>query len=133
MVPNGQGEVPAIELRDLAKVYLDPHDSTEVMALDHINVAIRPGEFVSLIGPSGCGKTTLLKIVDGLIPYESGEVLIDGKSVTAPGRSAQSCFSPLLFCRGGQSRITSPLGSNCAESGRWMPSKPSTSLSAWLA
>jgi NitT/TauT family transport system ATP-binding protein len=34
---------------------------------------------------SGCGKTTLLKIIDGLIPYDSGKILIDGKQVTAPG------------------------------------------------
>ena len=49
---------------------------------------IRANEFLSIIGPSGCGKTTLLKMIDGLIPYDSGKISIDGKHVTAPGRTA---------------------------------------------
>jgi NitT/TauT family transport system ATP-binding protein len=39
------------------------------------------GEFVSILGPSGCGKSTLLRIVDGLVPASSGEVLINGTRV----------------------------------------------------
>jgi NitT/TauT family transport system ATP-binding protein len=47
---------------------------------------------LSIIGPSGCGKTTLLKMIDGLIPYDSGKISIDGKQITAPGPTAPSCF-----------------------------------------
>ncbi len=53
--------------------------------LARIDLSVRPNEFISIIGPSGCGKTTLLKMIDGLIPYDSGKILIDGKQVTAPG------------------------------------------------
>jgi NitT/TauT family transport system ATP-binding protein len=59
--------------------------TTEVTALTEIDLSVRANEFISIIGPSGCGKTTLLKMIDGLIPYDSGRILIDGKQVTAPG------------------------------------------------
>ena len=59
--------------------------TTEVTALAGVNLSVRANEFISIIGPSGCGKTTLLKMIDGLLPYDSGEILIDGKQVTAPG------------------------------------------------
>jgi NitT/TauT family transport system ATP-binding protein len=59
--------------------------TTEVAALANVNLSIRENEFVSIIGPSGCGKTTLLKIIDGLIPCDSGGISINGKHVTAPG------------------------------------------------
>ena len=59
--------------------------TTEVKALADVSLSIRANECVSIIGPSGCGKTTLLKMIDGLIPYDSGRILIGGKQVTAPG------------------------------------------------
>jgi len=40
---------------------------------------VQPGEFVSLVGPSGCGKTTLLRLINGLIEADDGEVLVEGK------------------------------------------------------
>lgn len=82
----------AIEFQDLTKIYADPDSDAEILALDRISLAIRPGEFVSLIGPSGCGKTTMLKIVDGLIPYEGGRVLVDGAPVSGPGRERAVVF-----------------------------------------
>ena len=43
------------------------------------------GELTSLLGPSGCGKTTLLKIIAGLLPATSGEVIVNGEIVKDPG------------------------------------------------
>lgn len=40
------------------------------------------GELVSLLGPSGCGKTTLLRIIAGLTPADTGEVMLDGRAIT---------------------------------------------------
>jgi len=51
-----------------------------VVALEGIDLDIRPGEFVSLIGPSGCGKSTLLRIVGDLIQPTAGAVAVNGKS-----------------------------------------------------
>jgi NitT/TauT family transport system ATP-binding protein len=61
------------------------NNSTELSALANVNLSIRENEFVSIIGPSGCGKTTLLKIIDGLIPCDSGRISINGKEINAPG------------------------------------------------
>lgn len=59
------------------------HRFGEMIALQDINLNIRPGEFVSLLGPSGCGKTTLLRIIAGFLKPSSGRILIDGQSVAA--------------------------------------------------
>ncbi|KPQ32372.1 MAG: putative spermidine/putrescine transport system ATP-binding protein [Phormidesmis priestleyi Ana] len=57
------------------------HQFGSFVALENINLDIRPGEFVSLLGPSGCGKTTLLRIISGFLTPTAGSVLIDGMSV----------------------------------------------------
>jgi spermidine/putrescine transport system ATP-binding protein len=48
-------------------------------ALDGVSLAVRRGEFLSLLGPSGCGKTTLLRAIAGFVEPNSGEIRIDGK------------------------------------------------------
>ncbi|CAO3457343.1 Ferric iron ABC transporter, ATP-binding protein [Azospirillum argentinense] len=53
------------------------------VALDRINLTVEEREFVCLLGPSGCGKTTLLRIVAGLMPYDTGELLMGGRDLGA--------------------------------------------------
>ena len=76
-----------VEIRGVSKFYSKTvkDSTTKVEALSHVDLAVRENEFVSIIGPSGCGKTTLLKIIDGLIPFDSGAILIDGKPIRGPG------------------------------------------------
>lgn len=52
----------------------------QIEALQEVNLAVRAGEFVSLIGPSGCGKTTMLRMVAGLDAPTSGTVTVNGAS-----------------------------------------------------
>ncbi|HLF76825.1 MAG TPA: ABC transporter ATP-binding protein [Dehalococcoidia bacterium] len=61
-------------------------------ALSDINLAVRHGEFVSIIGPSGCGKSTLLRILGGLQTPSSGRVLIDGRAPREAQREKQIGF-----------------------------------------
>ena len=76
-----------VEIRGVSKSFHKTvkDNTTEIKALADVSLSIRENEFVSIIGPSGCGKTTLLKIIDGLIPYDSGQIVINGKQITAPG------------------------------------------------
>jgi NitT/TauT family transport system ATP-binding protein len=80
-----EAPAPVISIRQVVKTYADEQPDQHILALDRIDLTIRHGEFMSLIGPSGCGKTTLLKIVDGLLPYDSGEVSVRGQRVSGPG------------------------------------------------
>src|ERR671925_2298667 len=63
-----------------------------VLALSDIDFEVRDNEFITVIGPSGCGKTTLLRIIAGLIPYDQGEVTINGRPVTGPGSDRAVVF-----------------------------------------
>ncbi len=66
-----------VELSNVVK-YFGPH-----RALNSINLAIEPGEFIALLGPSGCGKTTALRALSGLEGIDGGEILIDGEDVAS--------------------------------------------------
>ncbi len=76
-----------VEIQGVSKSFRKTvkENTTEVKALSDVTLSIRENEFVSIIGPSGCGKTTLLKIIDGLIAYDSGTIVIRGAPVTGPG------------------------------------------------
>ncbi|NPA05289.1 MAG: ABC transporter ATP-binding protein [Crenarchaeota archaeon] len=54
----------------------------KVVAVDHVNLHVKDGEFFILLGPSGCGKTTTLRIIAGLEYPDEGRVYIGGKDVT---------------------------------------------------
>ncbi|TMG36332.1 MAG: ABC transporter ATP-binding protein [Chloroflexi bacterium] len=72
---------PAISLRDVAKVYRPPR-KRPYLAIEHVDLDIPAGRFVSVVGPSGCGKSTLLGLVSGLLPPTVGEVTLLGSRVT---------------------------------------------------
>jgi NitT/TauT family transport system ATP-binding protein len=76
-----------VEIQAVSKIYQKTvkDSTTKLEALSNVNLTVRANEFVSIIGPSGCGKTTLLKIIDGLIPYDDGSILINGKPIRGPG------------------------------------------------
>ena len=77
---------PILECRDLCKRY------GSVQALDHINLRLEPGRIVGLLGPNGSGKTTLIKMANGLLTWEHGDLLIDGM---VPGAATKSIVSYL--------------------------------------
>src|SRR5205085_1468352 len=57
----------------------------QVLALSVVSLTVADGEFIAVVGPSGCGKTTLLNIVAGLLRFDAGQVMIDGKVIHGPG------------------------------------------------
>ncbi len=68
-----------LETKDLCKYYGTQENI--VRAVDHIDLQIRQGEFVTIIGKSGSGKSTLLHLLGGLDNPTAGEVWIDGKNI----------------------------------------------------
>ena len=86
-----------LELKGLEKKF----DGAAKASVDGVDLAVDKGQIVVLLGPSGCGKTTTLKMIAGLIPTTSGEIMLDGKSildVPADSRDVSMVFQkPLLF------------------------------------
>lgn len=92
--PNGTGPAPKVQISGLQHRFRWEKKGVlhEHVALDGVDLDLAQGEFVSVIGPSGCGKTTLLRIVAGLLPFDGGEVRIDGTPVTGPGQERAMVF-----------------------------------------
>ena len=77
-----------ISFQNITKVFQQNSNgfgSRTIQALQPINFEIKTGEFFCIIGPSGCGKSTLLNVLAGLEKPDSGEVVVDGSTVTGPG------------------------------------------------
>ncbi len=73
-----------ISVRHLSKTFQDP-DGSLLTVLKDVNCEIQKGEVISIIGPSGTGKSTFLRALNMLEPPTSGEILVDGENITAPG------------------------------------------------
>jgi NitT/TauT family transport system ATP-binding protein len=73
-----------LDVYQLCKSF-DTADGRKVVALDNVSFRVRRREFLCVIGPSGCGKSTLARLIAGLDPLTSGEVLLGGKPVQGPG------------------------------------------------
>ncbi|MBV9348392.1 MAG: ABC transporter ATP-binding protein [Pseudolabrys sp.] len=63
-----------------------------ITAVDDMSVAVRPGEFLSVIGPSGCGKSTLFNVIGGLLGQYQGKVSVAGETVSGPHSSIGMVF-----------------------------------------
>ncbi len=74
-----------LQIDHLTKHYWLEREDRNVPALSDVSFSVDDGEFMAVVGPSGCGKTSMLNIVAGLLPYEEGNVSIDGKRVIGPG------------------------------------------------
>jgi len=70
----------SLELRDVVKRYSSGGEP--VVALDHVDFAVSPGEFVAVVGPSGSGKSTLLNVLGLLDDPTDGQRLLNGTDVT---------------------------------------------------
>ena len=69
-----------LEVRDITKTY-NPGTVTELRLFDHFSLKVEEGQFVAIVGSNGSGKTSLLNIICGSIPIDSGDVLVGGKSI----------------------------------------------------
>jgi iron(III) transport system ATP-binding protein len=70
----------ALEVRDLSKTFVLSRGRS-VAAVRDFSLRIEAGEFVTFLGPSGCGKTTVLRMLAGLERADTGDILVDGRSI----------------------------------------------------
>lgn len=69
-----------LELKKISKTY-NPGTVTEMCLFKDFDLAVKDGEFVSIVGSNGSGKTSMLNIICGSIPIDSGDCLIGGESI----------------------------------------------------
>ncbi|MBR5793085.1 MAG: ATP-binding cassette domain-containing protein, partial [Anaerotignum sp.] len=69
-----------LELKHIKKIY-NPGTISETLLFEDFNLTVPDGEFLSIVGSNGSGKTSMLNIICGSIPIQSGEVLIGGKDI----------------------------------------------------
>src|SRR6187549_1071995 len=75
---------PILEAHGLVKAY------GRVVALDHAEFELRPGEVLAVIGDNGAGKSTLIKCLSGAVIPDQGEILLDGSPVQFQARSTRA-------------------------------------------
>jgi NitT/TauT family transport system ATP-binding protein len=78
----GESTEPAVAIRDVTLHYFSPE--RETLALSDVSLSVERGEFIAIVGSSGCGKSTLLSLISGLMPPSRGNIIVDGRKVTAP-------------------------------------------------
>jgi NitT/TauT family transport system ATP-binding protein len=84
---------PAVSVNGVTPMKLQTHNvgmlftrrEQQIEVLRDVSIQVEAGQFISIVGASGCGKTTLLRIIDGLVSPTSGEVSVDGRTVSGPG------------------------------------------------
>jgi NitT/TauT family transport system ATP-binding protein len=85
--------VPAkLEVRNVSKSFRRP-DGQLMPVVEAFSLQVSNLEFLALLGPSGCGKSTLLRMIDGLIPCDTGSIRLDGEDITGvPGKGRGMVF-----------------------------------------
>ena len=86
------GVDPHIRLEAVTLAYQKPKGAGTLVAVDRASLEVPRGTFVTVVGPSGCGKSSLLMAIAGLTEPTSGRVLVNGRTVTGPGRDRAMVF-----------------------------------------
>ncbi|WP_019016081.1 ABC transporter ATP-binding protein [Elioraea tepidiphila] len=92
---------PAIELRDLTRHFRVKTglfgEARHVVAVDGVSFSVPAGGVLGVVGESGCGKSTLARVILGLLPATSGDVLVDGQRLSALDRRARARLIQPVF------------------------------------
>ncbi|EHM00182.1 ATP-binding cassette domain-containing protein [Lentilactobacillus parafarraginis] len=87
---------PIFELRDVV-VTVNQGTPEEINIMDHVNFAIYPGDFITILGSNGAGKSTLFNVVGGNIHVTSGQILLHGKDITNMSVERRTHFLSRVF------------------------------------
>jgi NitT/TauT family transport system ATP-binding protein len=81
-----------LEVRNVSKSFRQP-DGQRMPVVEAFSLQVANLEFLALLGPSGCGKSTLLRMIDGLMPCDTGSIHLDGEDITGlPGKGRGMVF-----------------------------------------
>jgi len=81
-----------LALAGVRKEFVMPRSQERVLAVEGIDLAVRRGEFLTIVGPSGCGKSTILNLIAGLDQPSAGRLEMDGRAITGPGAERGMVF-----------------------------------------
>ena len=91
----------AIEVRDVRRAFRTSSgmmtSERVVRAVDGVSFALQPGDVLGIVGESGCGKSTLARLILGLLPVSSGEVLVDGRRLATVDRRERARLIQPVF------------------------------------
>ena len=85
-----------IELRNIVKRF-NNGTASETIAIDHLNLTLQEGDFITVIGGNGAGKSTLMNIISGSIPADEGMVLLDSEDVSRVPEYKRAQFFGRVF------------------------------------
>ena len=69
-----------LKIENVTKIF-NPGTVNEKMALNHLDLTVQDGDFITLLGSNGAGKSTTMNMITGYIASTEGEVLIDGHNI----------------------------------------------------
>ena len=81
-----------LQVNDLQKVYTTRFGGVRVPALTGVTFSVEPSEYVAIMGESGAGKTTLLNLLAALDKPTAGQILLDGKDLSAVPEARLAAF-----------------------------------------
>ena len=84
---------PIMSLEGVSKVF-NPGTQDETLALDHLDLEVHEGDFITIIGSNGAGKTTLLNVIAGTFPLDTGRLMICDRDVTKSSEHAWPVIWP---------------------------------------
>lgn len=85
-----------LELKDICKTF-NPNTINAKVALNHLNLTLNDGDFVTVIGGNGAGKSTLLNMIAGVYPLDSGVIELDGKDISRLSESQRAKYLGRVF------------------------------------
>ncbi|HPV70233.1 MAG TPA: ATP-binding cassette domain-containing protein, partial [Bacilli bacterium] len=87
-----------LDIINLDKTFiLDGQESNKKHAIDHLNLRIEDGDFITIIGSNGSGKSTLLNLIAGSYEPDEGQILLDGQNIVTLKNHVRSRFIGRVF------------------------------------
>lgn len=85
-----------LELKGISKTF-NPGTINEKKAITNLDLSIHEGDFITVIGSNGAGKSTILNLISGVIPIDSGKMLLENQDITNMKEFKRAAFLGRVF------------------------------------